>query len=77
MQAVEEEKREEATPAQKIDNSVILCVLLILGGGWYLYDFFANNATFNLSMNIVIIRPLPAQQEAFCCSSPSMPASWA
>ncbi len=55
MQVAEEEKEEKATPAQKIDNSVILCVILILSGAWYLYDFFANNATFNLSMNIVIM----------------------
>lgn len=55
MKDVEEEKIEDPTPAQRVDNSVILTVLLALAMFWYLYDFFSKNATFNLSMNIVIM----------------------
>ena len=55
MKDVEEEKIENPTPAQRVDNSVILTAVLALGMGWYLYDFFAKNTSFNLSMNIVIM----------------------
>ncbi|MBP3752793.1 MAG: TIGR00366 family protein [Pyramidobacter sp.] len=55
MKDAEEEKIEDPTPAQRVDNSVILTALLAIAMGWYLWDFFSKATSFNLSMNIVIM----------------------
>jgi len=50
-----EEKEVVDTPAKKMDHSLILTVLLVLAGGWYLYDYFSGQPSFNLNLNILVM----------------------
>ena len=44
---------EKDSPAQKLDNSIILTLIVVAGGFWYLYNFFAGQKTFNLNLNTI------------------------
>ncbi len=43
------------TPAQKMDNSIILTILVAFAGGWMLYDYFSKQPSFNLNLDILIM----------------------
>lgn len=49
---IEEEDKAPVTPAEKIENSVIMSALIAIAGIVYLVFYFMNNG-FNLSLNIV------------------------
>lgn len=51
------ERKKEAidTPAQKMDNSIILTILVAFAGGWMLYDYFSKQPSFNLNLDILIM----------------------
>ncbi len=51
----EEGKEAIDTPAKKMDNSIILTILVAFAGGWMLYDFFSKQPSFNLNLNILIM----------------------
>jgi len=51
------ERKKEAidTPAQKMDNSIILTILVPFAICWMLYDYFSKQPSFNLNLNILIM----------------------
>ena len=54
-EGAEEKKEVLDTPAKKMDHSLILTGLLVLAGGWVLYDYFSGQPSFNLNLNILIM----------------------
>lgn len=52
---IEREKETIDTPAQKMDNSIILTILVAFAGGWMLYDYFSKQPSFNLNLDILIM----------------------
>jgi short-chain fatty acids transporter len=52
---IERKKETIDTPAQKMDNSIILTILVAFAGGWMLYDYFSKQPSFNLNLDILIM----------------------
>lgn len=46
-------KKADRSPAERLDNSVIIMILLVAAGFWYLYNFFAGQQKFNLNLNTI------------------------
>ena len=46
-------KKAYRSPAERLDNSVIIMILLVAAGFWYLYNFFAGQQKFNLNLNTI------------------------
>lgn len=46
-------KKMNKSPAERLDNSVIIMILLVAAGFWYLYNLFAGQKKFNLNLNTI------------------------
>lgn len=46
-------KKVDRSPAERLDNSVIIMIFLVAAGFWYLYNFFAGQQKFNLNLNTI------------------------
>lgn len=46
-------KKMNKSPAERLDNSVIIMILLVAAGFWYLCNLFAGQKKFNLNLNTI------------------------